>query len=203
MAIDQSDIDAEDARDGQDTAEILDEDNLDSDSRRMARNDEELNFDDMPDVYDATRADGDNDDEDAVIGDDLDDDEIVELSLEDEDEGEDDEDDYRASENLEDDDDEASDEVELSYAGDLNATAGAHSGAQRYESRTLSNEDLTELGYKTAPTEPKSFEGEKENSPKKNEPESQAEADHEDEQLDAGLEETFPASDPVSVKHIT
>jgi hypothetical protein len=133
----------------------------------------------------------------------LDDDEIVELSLDEDDEGADDTDDYRASENLEDDDEEASDEVGLSYAGDLNTTAGAHSGAQRYESRTLSDEDLTELGYKTAPTERKSFEGGEETKPEKDDPESQAKADHEDEQLDAGLEETFPASDPVSVKHIT
>jgi hypothetical protein len=200
MAIDQPDIDV---HDGQDVAEVFDEDNFDSDSRRVARSDEELNFDDMPDVYDATRADGDADDDDAVIGDDLDDDEIVELSLEDEEEGEDDDDDYRASDDLEDDDEEASDEVELSYAGDLNTTAGAHSGAQRYESRSLSDEDLTELGYKTAPTEPKSFEDDEKAKPEKDDPESQAKADHEDEQLDAGLEETFPASDPVSVKHIT
>ncbi len=179
----------------------MDEDNLDSDSRRLARSDEELNFDDMPDVFDATKADGDEDDDDAVVGDDLDDDEIVELSLNEDDEGEDDEDEYRASENLDDDDDESSDEVELSYAGDLNATAGAGSGAQRYESRTLSDDDLEDLGYKTAPTEPKSFEGE--TNPEKDDPKTQADADHEDEQLDAGLEETFPASDPVSVKHIT
>ena len=85
MAIDQPDIDV---HDGQDVAEVFDEDNLDSDSRRVARSDEELNFDDMPDVYDATRADGDADDDDSVIGDDLDDDEIVELSLEDDEEGE-------------------------------------------------------------------------------------------------------------------
>ena len=197
MATDQPDIDA------QDVAEVFDEDNLDSDSRRLARGDDELNFDDMPDVYDATRADGDADDDEAIIGDDLDDEDIVELSLEDEDEGADDEDDYRASENLADDDAEAGDEVELSYAGDLNSTAGAHSGAQRYESRTLSDEDLVELGYKSASKEPKSFDSSETTHPEKNDPKSQAKADQEDEQLDAGLEETFPASDPVSVKHIT
>lgn len=197
MTPDQSDMDA------QDVAEVFDEDNLDSDSARLAKSDEELNFDDMPDVYDATRATGDADDDDAIIGDDLNDDQIVELSLQDEDEAEDGEgDDYRAADDrLSDDDKEADDEVGLSYAGDLNTTAGAHSAAQRYESRTLSDEDLTELGYKTSPKEPKSFEDD--NKPKKNDPQAQAEADHEDEQLDAGLEETFPASDPVSVKHIT
>jgi hypothetical protein len=68
--------------DGQDIAEVFDEDNLDSDSMRIARDDEELNFDDMPDVLDVTKADGDEDDDEAIIGDDLDDNEIVELSLE-------------------------------------------------------------------------------------------------------------------------
>ncbi len=203
MALDQPDRDSEDAHDGQDIAEVLDEDNLDSDSRRLARGDDELNFDDMPEVFDVTRADGDEDDDDAVIGDDLDDDEIVALSLDDADEGDDQDDDYRASENLEDDDEEASDEVELSYAGDLNSTAGARSGAQRYESRTLSDDDLTELGYKAAPKEPKSFEDSKKTRPEQDDVKAQAKADHEDEQLDAGLQETFPASDPVSVKHIT
>jgi hypothetical protein len=184
MAADQTDIDSEDARDGQDIAEVFDEDNLDSDSMRLAKDDEELNFDNMPDVYDATSADGDEEDEDGVIGDDLSDDEIVELSrqaIDESEEDEDDDDDYRASEDLADDDDTESDEVELSYAGDLNTVAGAHSGAQRYESKSLSDADLEELGYKKIdPTQ-----------------------EHEDEQLDSGLEETFPASDPVSVKHIS
>ncbi len=183
MAADQSDIDqdSQDEHDGQDLAEVFDEDNLDSDSMRLAKDDEELNFDTLPDVYDATRAEGDEDDDDAIIGDDLDDDEIVELSTqsEDEDEAEEDDDDSRGLDDV--DDEEESDEVELSYAGDLNTTPGAHSGAQRYESKHLSDADLEELGYKKI----------------------DADAAHEDEQLDSGLEETFPASDPVSVKHIT
>jgi hypothetical protein len=54
--------------DGQDIAEVFDEDNLDSDSMRIARDDEELNFDDMPDVLDVTKADGDEDDDEAIIG---------------------------------------------------------------------------------------------------------------------------------------
>jgi hypothetical protein len=194
MAAETPDIDS------QDVAEVFDEDNLDSDAMRLARDDEELNFDDMPDVYDVTSAKGDEDDEDAVIGDDLDDDEIVEISTQEADESEDEEDDdaYRASENRDTDDDEdleALDEVGLSYGGDMDTVPGAHSAAQRYESRTLSDRDLTELGYKDAPKEPKSFRPAAE-------PRDRAEADHEDAQLDSGLEETFPASDPVSVKPI-
>lgn len=195
MAAETPDIDA------QDVAEVFDEDNLDSDSMRLARDDEELNFDDMPDVLDVTSAKGDEDDDEGIIGDDLDDDEIVELSTQEADESEDEEDEdaYRASENLDIDDDEdleATDEVGLSYGGDMDTVPGAHSAAQRYESRTLSDEDLSELGYKEAPKEPKTFNPAAEAH-------DQAKADHEDEQLDSGLEETFPASDPVSVKHIT
>jgi hypothetical protein len=183
MAADQPDIDSDDGRDNQDIAEVFDEDNLDSDSMRLAKDDEELNFDNMPDVYDATSADGDEEDDDGLIGDDLSDDEIVEFSRQalDESDDDDEDEDFRASEDLEDDDPIESDEVDLSYAGDLNTAAGAHSGAQRYESRNLSDDDLVELGYKK----------------------SDADKTHEDEQLDSGLEETFPASDPVSVKHIT
>ena len=200
MAAETPDTDGQ-GIDAQDVAEVFDEDNLDSDMRRLARDDEELNFDDMPEVFDVTRAEGDEDDDDAVIGDDLTDDEIVELSTQDADEGEDededDDDDYRAAENLDIDDDdvEDSDEVGLSYGGTMDTTPGAHSAAQRYEARTLSDEDLEELGYKSAPDEPKSFKGAAE-------PHDQARADHESDNLDAALEETFPASDPVSIKPI-
>jgi hypothetical protein len=189
---------------GQDIAEVFDEDNLDSDSMRLARDDEELNFDDMPDVYDATSAEGDADDDDAIIGDDLDDDQIVELSVQDQDENEreEDDDDFLAAESLDDVDEEEDDpdDVGLAYAGDLNTAEGAHSAAQRYESRTLSDEDLAELGYQDAPAENKSFEAPKGGETKQAEAERKA---GEDERLDQGVEETFPASDPVSVKHIT
>jgi len=190
--------------DGQDIAEVFDEDNLDRDAVRLARDDEELNFDDMPDVYDVTRADGDEDDDEAIIGDDLDDDEIVEISLQDEDENEDeeDDDDFLAAESLDDtdEDEEDPDDVGLTFAGDLNTTPGAHSAAQRYEARNLSDEDLAELGYKDAPKESRTFDA----SPEAEDAADKAkEKADDDERLDEGVEETFPASDPVSVKHIT
>src|SRR5579875_484778 len=143
--------------DGQDIAEVFDEDNLDRDAVRLARDDEELNFDDMPDVYDGTRADSDEDEEDP-------------------------------------------DDVGLTFAGDLNTTPGAHSAAQRYEARNLSDEDLAELGYKDAPKESRTFDA----SPEAEDAADKAkEKADDDERLDEGVEETFPASDPVSVKHIT
>jgi hypothetical protein len=188
--------------DGQDIAEVFDEDNLDSDGMRMARDDEELNFDDMPDVLDVTKADGDEDDDEAIIGDDLDDDEIVELSLEDadENEGAGEEDDFLGAESLDDADeeDDSPDDVGLAYAGDLNTSPGAHSAAQRYEARTLSDKDLEALGYKDAPKEAKTFA-----KPDAKADGQRADGASEDERLDEGVEETFPASDPVSIKHIT
>jgi hypothetical protein len=195
MAADLPDMDA------QDVAEVFDEDNLDGDMTRLSRNDEELNFDDMPEVYDVTSAQGDADDDDGAIGDDLDDEEIVELSLQDEDENEDeaDDDDYRAADSSDDEDVEGpeNDEVGLSFGGDLNTTLGAHSAAQRYESRQLSDQDLQELGYNPA-AEPRSFAKDQDVDPAPS-----TNSAHQEEALDEGLKETFPASDPVAVKHIS
>ncbi len=71
-----------------------------------------------------------------------------------------------------------------------------------YESETLSDDDLEDLGYADG--------GEQDAGPDKSRPASghpddvQDEAHpHQEELLDEGVEETFPASDPVSVKHIT
>ena len=69
---DGPDLDGQDS-DSQDRAEIWDEDNQDTDEHRVLSADEELDFDLRPDVLDATRRVGDEDDDDALIGDDLDD----------------------------------------------------------------------------------------------------------------------------------
>jgi hypothetical protein len=199
-------------------AEAWDEDNQDSDSQRLALGDDEMNADELPDVYDATRRVGDEDDDDALIGDDMDDEDIVELALDDDDDDEDAEDDpYRlrsadafddedADElDLEDDEDAdpdaevarlSPDEVELEDAGDLNNAEGAFGSARRFESTRLSDEDIERLGYATK--EPRSFDPARDRTDEEN-----ALHARQDALLDQGVEETFPASDPVSVKHIT
>jgi hypothetical protein len=199
-------------------AEAWDEDNQDSDSQRLARGDDELNADDRPDVYDATRRVGDDDDDDALIGDDMDDADIVELAVDDDADDEDAEDDpYRLRSadafddedaddlDLEDDIDTdpdaevarlGPDEVELDDAGDLNTRAGASGSARRFESSRLSDEDIERLGYGTH--EPRSFDPARDRTDAEN-----AVHARQDALLDEGVEETFPASDPVSVKHIT
>lgn len=222
--------------DAQDTAEVLDEDNQTPDLLR-ALGDDETNFDTMPDVLDVTRAAGDEDDDEALIGEDLDDEDIVRLSSDsDQDDTDGEDDDLRLRDadayadedadptDLADDDRDDLDKVAFLHtseagmrdAGDLNDTQGAHSAAQRMESSRVSDEDLAKLGYArsgaNAPGEPRTF-AEKPEPSESNDaaddlraeplPHEPHHPDREDERLDEGVEETFPASDPVSVKHIT
>ncbi len=207
--------------DAQDLAEVYDEDNLDTDGRRLRLADEELNADDLPDVFDVTRAKGDEDEDEAVIGEELDDEEIVALGREEDeedafgDEAEEDEEDATqgpVGEDVEDEDEgfEADktgarggggDEVGLTYVGDVSDRLGAHSAAQRYEARTLDDDDVSALGYgpgaaESAPEKPRAGSS----APKTGAPSRDEAAER---RLDEGVEETFPASDPVSVKHIT
>jgi hypothetical protein len=120
------------------------------------------------DLFDVTKAVGDADDDQALIGEDLDDEEIIGLAREEdgEDDEVDDEETLRDSNGIEDErdavadlDDEDEDvvdgidmappeDVDLSFVGDMNDIAGAHSAAQRYESKTLSDDDLKALDYK-------------------------------------------------------
>jgi len=64
--------DVDNGRDDQDGAEAMDED-------VVGRDGEFRTFEELPDVLDVTQAEGDADDDDALIGEDLDDEEIIEL----------------------------------------------------------------------------------------------------------------------------
>jgi len=157
--------------DAQDLAEVFDEDNTNTESQRLGGAEDGEQVEDLVDLFDVTTAVGDADDEDALIGDDLDDDEIVDLAQQGDDDQDDeertDEDTLRGPEpadaddadliaSLSDDDEDLVDgvdsrpreDVSLTFAGDLNNVAGAHSAAQRYESNTLSDEDLKALDYR-------------------------------------------------------
>jgi hypothetical protein len=157
--------------DEQDLAEVFDEDNTNTESQRLGGAEDGEQAEDLVDLFDVTKAVGDADDEDALIGEDLDDDEIIDLARQgddDEDEEEqtdedtlrgpepDDEDDADLIASLSRDDDDLIDDVDrpprndvnLTFVGDMNDVAGAHSAAQRYESKTLSDEDLAALDYK-------------------------------------------------------
>lgn len=212
--------------DPQDLAEVYDEDNLLPDGDRLAGGDDGLTFDSMTDVYDATSAVGDEDDDEALIGEDLDDEDIIALETQDDMDDDDlEDDDLRdrdaqalAGEDDEDDDfddDEESDldadvarlgpdEVQLEDAGDLNNREHAMGSAKRFESARLSDEDLSRLRYGEADTSGAPAPAERSFDPAgERTPAEQDRHDRQDELLDQGVEETFPASDPVSVKHIT
>jgi len=153
--------------DAQDLAEVYDEDNTNTEEQRLGGAEDGEQVEDLVDLFDVTKAVGDADDEDALIGDDLDDDEIIDLARQgdedDDDEEQIDEDTLRGPEpddedaadlivSLDGEDDDLVDDVDrpprndvnLTFVGDMNDVAGAHSAAQRYESKTLSDEDLAD-----------------------------------------------------------
>ena len=168
------DIRENDGYDDQDGAEAFDEANLDEH--------EELNemrtFEELPDLFDATRADGDRDESEAAA---LDADEFDEDAFDDGDLEEDHELDYRAA--AYEDEDQGFDEDQIapdSLEGlDQVADAGVVSGGEvdftNFQAKGLSDEDLLRMGY-AGRTDPAAEEA-----------------------LEIGLEDSFPASDPVSV----
>ncbi|MGE5565673.1 MAG: hypothetical protein ACM3YN_05900 [Parcubacteria group bacterium] len=139
--------------DDQDQSEVFDEDNQNLDSPGGRRNDMRT-LEEMPDVLDVTSAVGDADDDEALIAEELDDDEIIELEADAElADFEDDDLAGRLPEELFEEDVPGvsradSDEVELVYRGDLDDRSvrdGKRTAAM--ESRSLTDEDLEDLGY--------------------------------------------------------
>ena len=142
--------------DSQDSAEALDETMLDDN--------EEFNemrtFEELPDVLDVTRADGDRDDDEALA---LDADEFDEEAIGDDDTEEDNELDYRAAtQEREDDidglgDEDSFDEDALDAASsiegldeevsDAGLVSGGEDDVSNFQSKNLSDEDLENMGY--------------------------------------------------------
>jgi hypothetical protein len=213
--------------DEQDSAEAYDETNRE-DELQAADGDDWEGPDVAPDVYDVTSAVGDADDEDYeldasdfsddVDGDDIEEDEDDDASLRDGFENEPDD------LGLSDDDDDAVDviagrsapsEPGLAYVADVDASTDPRDDeAEKYEStRPLSDEQLEDLGYRdaqdktTRPSEKRAFGDDRETAIEGSGATADDVADESDagdeDRLDEGLEETFPASDPVSAKHIT
>jgi hypothetical protein len=168
--------DGDDADTSQDRAEVLDEDNQ-NEADAGGRTSEMRTFEELPDVLDVTSAVGDSDDDAALIAEDLDDDEIIELQADqDMADLEDDElaarmpeafdDDSLGLEDIEEvrlaeestldareDEDEdrqsaaAADEVELSFDGDLNEADIDEADAASMEADRLDDDDIADLGY--------------------------------------------------------
>ena len=129
--------------DDQDQSEVFDEDNTNLDEARIFGGEDVETLEELPDVFDVTTALGDEDDDEALIGEDLDDQQIIDLEQD-----LDDEDDKDQDPDLVDGISASSpDEVELEYVGDLTDVAHARSGAQPFESKRLSDADLRDLDY--------------------------------------------------------
>lgn len=71
--------DIESDRDDQDQSEVFDEDNQNLDGDGRVSTGEMRTFEELPNVIDLTSAEGDSDDDDALIGEELEDDEIIAL----------------------------------------------------------------------------------------------------------------------------
>ncbi len=186
--------------DPQDLAEVFDETNV-NDEAEFATADETL------DVYDFTSALGDARDDVARDASDVDpdtlEDEEVETDEDVDDRLDDDLEDEKDNEDIDEEDLDAEDgvielgrdEAAVETVADVDQLSGGDDGDQsdEAESDELSEDDLTELGYRDEPPKPGARP---EDQPDESVP-------HQEELLDEGVEETFPASDPVSVKRIT
>jgi hypothetical protein len=192
-------------RDDQDQSEVFDETHTDEDDAEFRT------FEETPDVYDVTQRLGDSRDVSALDADefadgglddeDLEEDEDVDDSPRDELEDEDEENDYGDDPDDRDGVDLApSGDAEVEFTGDVDAvTDPDDEDAEKYESSRVSDEDLRMLGYPDQPDEETNGAG----SGATAEDVANNSDPRQEELLDEGVEETFPASDPVSVKRIT
>lgn len=180
---------SEDGFDDQDGAETFDETNQD-DREQIA---EMRTFEEMPDVYDVTSRDGDRDDEDALALDaDEFDEELIDpdVELEEDDELQlryhaatvEEDDFYADADNPRADhyDEDALNSAESiegldEVVADANLVTGGEDDFTNFQSKGLSDDDLARMGYADA-----------------------APQDRDEALLDEALEQTFPASDPVS-----
>ena len=177
--------DVQDGYDDQAGAEAFDETNLDDDQDLG----EMRTFEELPDLLDLTTAEGDRDDDEGVA---LDASEFDEAAFDEDDPADDDELHYRAFAADDDDDDDAFDEDQiepdsidgLEEVADAGLVSGGEDDFTNFQSKGLSDEDLERMGYarRATPAETKDI------------PDLRTEN-----ALDEGLEETFPASDPVSI----
>jgi len=177
--------------DAQDRAEAFDEDNF------SEYGDERRTFEELDDVLDVTQARGDAVDDEALDAGEYDPDELTDEDIEEE---EDDVEVHMASDDLSeaddfDDDDPGEDVVEgLELVGDADRVEGGEDDFTNFQARGLSDEDIERLGYgqsSRSPNEPAAGHS-AEDVEDTRDPKTEA-------LLDEGIEETFPASDPVSI----
>jgi len=139
-----TDIDS--GRDDQDQSEAFDEDNVDASQTGGVTN-EFKTFEEMPDVLDITSADGDADDEDFDEDDQDIDDALGADGIEPEADAQYGADGARLNELDLGADTPGDGEVELVYSGLMEDVQGAQGSAGHWEAKTLSDDDIEDLGY--------------------------------------------------------
>ena len=142
--------------DGQDQSEIFDEDNQNEDEAGGPGN-ELRTFEELPEVLDVTSAVGDADDDEALIAEELDDDDIIRLESDAELADFEDDDPDTRDEADDDEPDEAGelsmsrapdDNVDLEFTGDLDSLPATEAdSAAAMEADDLDDDDLEDLGY--------------------------------------------------------
>ena len=139
--------DTDNSPDDQDQSEVFDEDNFDPSEAGGVTN-EFRTFEDLPEVLDVTRADGDGD-EDAFDEDDIDlEDALGADGVEPEADAQYGADGERLNQiDSESDGGRGSDEVELVYSGLMEDARGAQASAAHWEAKRLSDDDIADLGY--------------------------------------------------------
>jgi hypothetical protein len=157
-----------DEPDEQDQSEVFDEESLDANDSAIATT-ERKTFEELPDVFDVTSAVGDADDDQGLVGEDLDDEEIADIEADETlADFEDDSLAGRMPEAVGRDDDEGDNrlyldalpegsrpgEVDLIYAADTDGVEEDRAGAQGLEAKQLSDDDIALLGYARAGGEP-------------------------------------------------
>lgn len=139
-----TDIDS--GRDDQDQSEAFDEDNVDASETGGVTN-EFKTFEEMPEVLDVTSADGDGDEEDFDEDDQDIDDDLGADGIEPEADAQYGADGSRINELDLGADAPGNGEVELVYAGLMEDVQGAQASAAHWEAKTLSDDDIEDLGY--------------------------------------------------------
>lgn len=132
--------------DDQDQSEVFDEDNNDISETGGVTN-EFKTFEEMPDVIDLTSADGDEEDADFDEEDQDLDDSLGADGVEPEADARYGEDAARINETDLGADAAGEGEIELVYAGLMEDTRGAQASAAHWEAKTLSDDDIEDLGY--------------------------------------------------------
>ena len=199
-----------DGADAQERAESMDETHLTKDGEMIA------NFDTIADAYDVTQEPGDSDDDETLDADDYEPGDLDALEVG-EDELEDDDgpyqpdigvnaaaEDFNARDARESDAPGADDIEGLRMVRNADSVEGGEDDVSNFQSKRLSDADIAKLGYGANASGRPKADGSSPAAPSRGTGATPEDVEdnrdpHTEKNLDDGVEETFPASDPVSI----